>query len=83
MVIHTKEQQPAFQRWEMTSFGDERPSVAQREAANATPSGRRSKPSSACRRLAPQQEQLEMGPPLAATAAAVVLEPSEGAPGRL
>ena len=33
MSLLPKEQQSAFQRWEMTSFGDERPSVmALREA---------------------------------------------------
>lgn len=33
-----KEQQSAYQRWEMASFGDERPSTLARRAAEATPS---------------------------------------------
>lgn len=33
-----KEQQSAYQRWEMTSFGDERPSTIARRAAMAPPS---------------------------------------------
>ncbi len=33
-----KEQQSAYQRWEMTSFGDERPSTQARRAAMAPPS---------------------------------------------
>ena len=32
-----KEQQSAYQRWEMTSFGDERPSAVARRAAMAPP----------------------------------------------
>ena len=32
-----KEQQTAYQRWEMTSFGDERPSTLARQAAENTP----------------------------------------------
>ncbi|QOY93574.1 flagellar assembly protein FliH [Massilia sp. UMI-21] len=32
-----KEQQSAYQRWEMTSFGDERPSTQARRAATAPP----------------------------------------------
>ena len=33
-----KEQQSAYQRWEMTSFGDERPGIQARRAAMAPPS---------------------------------------------
>jgi flagellar assembly protein FliH len=72
MVIHSKEQQPAFQRWEMTSFGDERPStVAQREAEqveqerqHAAEQARRQAEQQVQDALQAQQEQMEMGPPM-------------------
>ena len=68
MVIHTKEQQPAFQRWEMTSFGDERPSmVALREAEQRERDAEDARIEAEQRvqeALAAQQEQMEMGPPL-------------------
>lgn len=68
MVIHTKEAQPAFQRWEMTSFGDERPSaLAQREAEQREIDAENARIEAEQRvqeALAAQQEQVEMGPPL-------------------
>jgi flagellar assembly protein FliH len=68
MVIHTKDAQPAFQRWEMTSFGDERPSVValrdaeqrERDAELARLEAERQVEQA----LLAQQEQLDMGPPL-------------------
>jgi len=68
MVIHTKEQQTAFQRWEMTSFGDERPSsIAQREAEQRERDAENARIEAEQRvqqALQAQQEQLAMGPPL-------------------
>lgn len=67
MVIHTKEQQTAFQRWEMTSFGDERPSsIAQREAEQRERDAENARLEAEQRvqdALQAQQEQMEMGPP--------------------
>jgi flagellar assembly protein FliH len=63
-----KEQQSAFQRWEMTSFGDERPStVALREAEQRERDLENARLEAEQRMhdvLQEQQEQLEMGPPL-------------------
>jgi flagellar assembly protein FliH len=63
-----KEQQSAFQRWEMTSFGDERPStVALREAEQRERDLENARLQAEQRMhdvLLEQQEQLEMGPPL-------------------
>lgn len=68
MVIHTKEAQPAFQRWEMTSFGDERPSsIAVREAEQRERDAENARLEAEQRvqeALQAQQEQMEMGPPL-------------------
>jgi len=68
MVIHTKEAQPAFQRWEMTSFGDERPSaLAQREAEQREIDAENARIEAEQRvqqALQEQQELVEMGPPL-------------------
>ncbi|MGV7209050.1 flagellar assembly protein FliH [Oxalobacteraceae bacterium A2-2] len=59
-------QQPAYQRWEMTSFGDNRPSaVAQREAEERAREAQRAQELLEQRMqeaLAAQQEQMEMGP---------------------
>ena len=67
MVTLPKEQQTAFQRWEMTSFGDERPSaVAAREAEQQALDAQRARELLELRMqeaLQAQQEQLEMGPP--------------------
>ena len=46
-----KEQQSAYQRWEMTSFGDERPSTLAQRAAEAE------KAAAAARAYEPQQQQ--------------------------
>jgi flagellar assembly protein FliH len=63
-----KEQQSAFQRWEMTSFGDERPStVALRQAEQRERDAEQAHYDAEQRvqeALQEQQEQLEMGPPL-------------------
>ncbi|MYM26656.1 flagellar assembly protein FliH [Duganella sp. FT135W] len=68
MVIHSKEQQTAFQRWEMTSFGDERPSsIALREAEQREIDAENARIDAEQRveeALQAQQEQMEMGPPL-------------------
>lgn len=68
MVIHTKDAQPAFKRWEMTSFGDERPSVvALRDAEQRehdAEQARHEAERQVALALQAQQEQLEMGPPL-------------------
>jgi flagellar assembly protein FliH len=72
MAIHSKEAPPAFKRWEMTSFGDERPStVAQREAEEAEQArqyaaeqARRQAEQQVQDALQAQQEQMEMGPPM-------------------
>jgi flagellar assembly protein FliH len=68
MVIHSKESQPAFQRWEMTSFGDERPStLALREAEQREIDAENARLEAEQRvqaALEAQQEQMEMGPPL-------------------
>ena len=62
-----KEQQSAFQRWEMTSFGDERPTaVAQREAEQRERDAQLARELMEQRMheaLLAQQELLEMGPP--------------------
>ena len=67
MVTIPKEQQSAYQRWEMTSFGDERPSVvAAREEAQAQLEFEQRldrERAEAQRRAAQEQEALEMGPP--------------------
>jgi flagellar assembly protein FliH len=68
MAMLPKEQQSAFQRWEMTSFGDERPSVLalrdaeqrERDVENA----RLEAEQRVHEALLEQQEALEMGPPL-------------------
>jgi flagellar assembly protein FliH len=63
-----KEQQSAFQRWEMTSFGDERPSVlALREAEQREIDAENARLAAEQRVLEviqEQQELVEMGPPL-------------------
>jgi flagellar assembly protein FliH len=63
-----KEQQSAFQRWEMTSFGDERPSViALRDAEQREIDAENARLEAEQRvheALLEQQEQIEMGPPL-------------------
>jgi flagellar assembly protein FliH len=68
MSMLPKEQQSAFQRWEMTSFGDERPStVALREAEQRERDLENARLEAEQRMhdvLLEQQEQLEMGPPL-------------------
>jgi flagellar assembly protein FliH len=68
MAIHSKEQQPAFQRWEMTSFGDERPSsIALREAEQRDVDAENARLEAEQRieqALQAQQEQMSMGPPL-------------------
>ena len=68
MSMLPKEQQSAFQRWEMTSFGDERPStVALREAEQRERDLENARLQAEQRMhdvLLEQQEQLEMGPPL-------------------
>lgn len=67
MVIHSKDAQPAFKRWEMTSFGDERPStVAQRDAEQRERDAELAHQQAEERvqqALQAQQEQMEMGPP--------------------
>lgn len=67
MVIHSKDAQPAFKRWEMTSFGDERPStLALREAEQReidAENARREAEQRVQQALEAQQEQMEMGPP--------------------
>ncbi|WP_432380120.1 flagellar assembly protein FliH [Duganella sp. P38] len=67
MVIHSKDAQPAFKRWEMTSFGDERPStLALREAEQReidADNARREAEQRVQQALEAQQEQMEMGPP--------------------
>ncbi|OEZ51087.1 MULTISPECIES: flagellar assembly protein FliH [unclassified Duganella] len=68
MSLLPKEQQSAFQRWEMTSFGDERPRViAQREAEQRERDAEQARLDAEQRvqdALMEQQEALEMGPPL-------------------
>jgi flagellar assembly protein FliH len=68
MAMLPKEQQSAFQRWEMTSFGDERPStVALRQAEQREREAEQAHYDAEQRvqeALLEQQEQLEMGPPL-------------------
>ncbi|NVD73831.1 flagellar assembly protein FliH [Duganella sp. BJB488] len=68
MSLLPKEQQSAFQRWEMTSFGDERPSVmALREAEQRERDAEQARLDAEQRvqeALMEQQEALEMGPPL-------------------
>lgn len=68
MAIHSKDAPPAFKRWEMTSFGDERPSVlAQREAEQREIDAANARIEAEQRVqavLEEQQEQIEMGPPL-------------------
>ncbi|MQA42847.1 flagellar assembly protein FliH [Rugamonas aquatica] len=68
MSLLPKEQQSAFQRWEMTSFGDERPRViAQREAEQRERDAEQARLDAEQRlqdALLEQQEALEMGPPL-------------------
>jgi flagellar assembly protein FliH len=68
MAMLPKEQQSAFQRWEMTSFGDERPStVALRQAEQRERDAEQAHYDAEQRvqeALQEQQEQLEMGPPL-------------------
>jgi flagellar assembly protein FliH len=63
-----KEQQSAFQRWEMTSFGDERPSVlALRETEQREIDAENARLAAEQRVLEviqEQQELVEMGPPL-------------------
>lgn len=65
-----REKQTAFQRWEMTSFGDERPSVvAQREAeqrAQAAEQARLDAERRVHEQIETQQEQAEVGPPVPA-----------------
>ncbi len=67
MSMLPKEQQSAFQRWEMTSFGDERPSViALREAEQRQRDAEQAQLDAEQRvqeALQEQQEALEMGPP--------------------
>lgn len=72
MSSHQKDPQPVFQRWQMTSFGDERPSaVAQREAEQRlqdAETARRAAEQRAQEELAlrleqQESEQLDMGPP--------------------
>jgi len=68
MSMLSKEQQPVFKRWEMTSFGDERPSaVALREAEQREIDAENARLEAEQRvqeALLAQQEQMEMGPPL-------------------
>ncbi|WP_332856661.1 flagellar assembly protein FliH [Duganella sp. S19_KUP01_CR8] len=68
MSLLPKEQQSAFQRWEMTSFGDERPRViAQREAEQRERDAEQAQLDAEQRvqdALQEQQDALEMGPPL-------------------
>ena len=68
MSMLPKEQQSAFQRWEMTSFGDERPSViALREAEQREIDAENARLAAERRVLEviqEQQELVEMGPPL-------------------
>ncbi len=68
MAMLPKEQQSAFQRWEMTSFGDERPStVALRQAEQRERDAEQAHLDAQQRvqeALQEQQEQLEMGPPM-------------------
>jgi len=68
MAMLPKEQQSAFQRWEMTSFGDERPRViALREAEQRQRDAEQAQLDAEQRvqdALQEQQEALEMGPPL-------------------
>ncbi len=68
MSLLPKEQQSAFQRWEMTSFGDERPRViAEREAEQRQRDAEQAQLDAEQRvqdALQEQQEALEMGPPL-------------------
>jgi flagellar assembly protein FliH len=68
MAMLPKEQQSAFQRWEMTSFGDERPSViALRDAEQREIDAENARLEAEQRvheALLEQQEQIEMGPPL-------------------
>ncbi len=68
MVIHTKDAQPAFKRWEMTSFGDERPStLALREAEQREIDAENARLEAEQRvqqALDAQQEQMAMGPPM-------------------
>ncbi|TFW30889.1 flagellar assembly protein FliH [Duganella callida] len=68
MAMLPKEAQPVFKRWEMTSFGDERPStVALREAEERERAAEQARIAAEQRvqqALEAQQEQMEMGPPL-------------------
>src|ERR1700741_2991482 len=68
MSMLPKEQQSAFQRWEMTSFGDERPSVlALREAEQREIDAENARLAAEQRVqevIQEQQELVEMGPPL-------------------
>jgi len=68
MSMLPKEQQSAYQRWEMTSFGDERPSViALRDAEQREIDAENARLDAEQRvqeALVEQQEQVEMGPPL-------------------
>jgi flagellar assembly protein FliH len=68
MSMLPKEQQSAFQRWEMTSFGDERPSVlALREAEQREIDAEHARLAAEQRVqevIQEQQELVEMGPPL-------------------
>jgi flagellar assembly protein FliH len=67
MSMLPKEQQSAFQRWEMTSFGDERPSVlALREAEQREIDAENARLAAEQRVqevIQEQQELVEMGPP--------------------
>jgi len=68
MVIHSKDAPPAFKRWEMTSFGDERPStLALRDAEQREIDAENARLEAEQRvqaALEAQQEQVEMGPPM-------------------
>lgn len=63
-----REKQTAFQRWEMTSFGDERPSVvAEREAeqrAHAAEQARHDAEQRVYEQIEAQQELADIGPPV-------------------
>ncbi|MYM35266.1 flagellar assembly protein FliH [Duganella sp. FT50W] len=67
MAIHSKDAPPAFKRWEMTSFGDERPStLALREAEQRELDAEQARLDAEAElqaALAAEQEQLDMGPP--------------------
>lgn len=77
-----REKQTAFQRWEMTSFGDERPSVvAQREAEQRARDAEQARINAERRVhevIEAQQEQADVGPPVPPPVTYPTVEELEG-----